>query len=167
MSGGGFTLTNSARMPKLVPEACMDSKCLYVPSQQHNRESPWARSTKVPKTKTTMKLHWLLQCQGCSRASLRGGHPQRDLPKGSPVELMLSNSSCCPLLLQCLSQPYLGGQLVAPLGAPGLAAIPDSWPPPAPPARPGGGSHVRKQFPHAKELVPSRHALLKPHQPSY
>lgn len=57
-----------------------------------------------------------------------------------------------PLLL-CLSQPYLGG--------------PDPPATPAPTGRPGGGGRARKQFPHAKELVPSQHALLKPHQPSY
>lgn len=47
---------------------------------------------------------------------------------------------------------------------PGLVAVPAQ---PAPPGCPGGGSRVQKQLPHAKELGPSRHALLKPHQPSY
>lgn len=54
----------------------------------------------------------------------------------------------------------------SPCQVPGLGSHP-SRPPPAPPGCPGAGSCVQKQFPHAKELGPSRHALLKPHQPSY
>lgn len=90
-------------------------------------------------------------CQGNSDLMFFGGAAQsRNLPKGSRAG---SARSLC-----------LRGSLCRARHSPTSVAPPAT---PAPVGCPGGGGRARKQFPHAKELVPSRHALLKPHQPSY
>lgn len=100
-------------------------------------------------------------CQGNGDLMFLGGLPKagtclRGLAPGQRAH----SASAVPVpSVPCSPRPYLGGP-----GRGGSRGQPAT---PAPVGCPGGGGRARKQFPHAKELVPSQHALLKPHQPSY
>lgn len=112
---------------------------------------------------------WLLWCRRGGRA---GGPPQggtclKGLSRAGAIRLAPPSPTTAVPITALPQWPPRRPAGHPGLRRPGLSSNPGWLATPAPPGRPGGGSRVRKQFPHAKELVPSRHALLKPHQPSY
>lgn len=166
----GLTLTDAAGTAKLVPDAHVALECLCVPSHQpvgHHPKLGGNQPSLGQKRPGPRPPCSSFGARGTAELPFSGATPKRDLPKRFPVELAQFAFPHYPLTPLCSSQPYLSGHLTASPGTPGSVAIPVGQTPPELLGRPGGGSHVRKQFPHAKELVPSRHALLKPHQPSY
>lgn len=152
---GGLTLTNTAGTAKPVPEAHRLLKCRQGHPKPGGSGPFWDRNAQDQDAQVAPSV---LETQ---QSSLSQGLSQKGLHiKEGTLHLPLPS-----LITAMLSQPCLSGSLtthraLGPGGDP-------SRPPPAPPGCPGGGSRVQRQFPRAKELGPSRHALLKPHQPSY
>lgn len=166
-NSGGLTLTNAARIAKPMPEAHRVLKCLCAPSQRHHRVIPsrvaggpsWDRNAQDQDPQVAPPIPSVMETQQGSPS--QGLPPKRYPYKGRHHP----PSPAIPCHHYASHSPTSAGTS-SPRQAPGLGGNP-SRPPPAPPGCPGGGSRVQKQFPHAKELGPSRHALLKPHQPSY